>query len=431
MARAAAWLVDALLKIGSSGTPALFKLGGLVAGTVKEAETVAKNDFVLAERYITSHVILIGVLLSACCVLCHCCICADELVRAGGPFKLLGASRTTVGIEDLEEGRQQLLASGVELSDARRRSPSRSPRRRSPSPPQNDRKASSEAPTLAADAGTGVMASLTRMATVTFASAKSLFAADGGIAGDDTAAGGGGINSGANRAGRAGDGDGASVTAADGDRKVGRKGGRGSGGEGDGDSSANGSAANAFAAGASSTAAPEEGAMDPKLKRTRSAKVKAEQLQSLLAEQRARRSSSATARQDTRRKADEDQARLRRMRQYEKVVADIWDREWEAVQLTRLPSDLERADEQGRRGVSERYPELPARLASLLQGAFQPLFDTYLYYCKVGSWIRSYTPTLLAESLPTCLPAYLPACLPTYLPACLPAHPFLPSGLPD
>lgn len=111
-------------------------------------------------------------------------------------------------------------------------------------------------------------------------------------------------------------------------------------------------------------------------KRTMSAKLKAEQLATILAEQKQQRASA-------KKRAEEEAARTKRLRAYETTISSLWESQWEYVLLTRLPADNEKADERGRRGVSERHPELADQLAQLLQHFFSQLFDIYLFYAKV------------------------------------------------
>ena len=152
------------------------------------------------------------------------------------------------------------------------------------------------------------------------------------------------------------------------------------------------------------------GNFNGKVKRTMSAKLKADQLKEILAEQRAHRKAASTARRGV------DAKRARRVRAYQAAVVTLWEREWEYVQLTRLPSDIEKADGAGKRGVSEREPALLSCLAAVLQEAFQPLFDTYLYYCKVEADAAAselYRVRGTKQTERACSPC-LPSCCPFY-----------------
>ena len=115
---------------------------------------------------------------------------------------------------------------------------------------------------------------------------------------------------------------------------------------------------------------------DFKMRRTKSAKLKADELSAILSMQKQERANA-------KRLAEEEAARAKRLRAYEATVSLLWESQWGYVQLSRLPTDVEKADEEGRRGVSEREPQLSGKLAGLLHHYFAALFDTYLFYAKV------------------------------------------------
>ena len=66
-----------------------------------------------------------------------------------------------------------------------------------------------------------------------------------------------------------------------------------------------------------------------------------------LREGRRRLSKTALSHDDMRRRAEEEAARAKRLKAYEKTLLSLWDSQWEFVQLTRLPSDVEKADDTG------------------------------------------------------------------------------------
>ena len=120
------------------------------------------------------------------------------------------------------------------------------------------------------------------------------------------------------------------------------------------------------------------GKYNVKLKRQFSAKQKESQIYEALERQQRER-------HNQRRKAEEDEARVRRVLRYEATLSTLWESQWAHVQLTRLPTDNDRPDANGCKGVAEREPELESSLAELLKEYFQQLFDVYLYYAKVDA----------------------------------------------